>query len=77
MAQKISLSSMFLCIVCYTAAATLWPAKEGIDIVPLDLQLIEDELAHKVVFRLMDHLLGSGILGDGSPVDDQHPVGEG
>ena len=41
------------------------PAKEGIDIVPLDLQLIEDELAHEVVFGLMDDLLGSGILGDG------------
>ena len=52
-------------------------AEQGIDVVALDLQLIEDKFPHKIIFGLMDDLLRPGILGNGALLNDQHPVGEG
>lgn len=46
-------------------------------VVALDLQLVEDELTHEVVFRLVNNFLRLGVLGDGALLDDQYPIREG
>src|SRR5699024_10253823 len=77
---KISLISLFF-LMALSSSADLSPClqlscEQGVDIIPLDLKLVQDEFLHKIVLRSLDDLLRSSELRDLSVVNDHDSVGK-